>query len=110
MQAVGVQRLVHAACSRHLHHDLLSDVYLQVAGQGVVDAHIPVTDDAFLAQHPESGNRRMPAQVHLACRCEVAHRELGRAVLLNKGRLAVAQFGRHLQHQFVARERTVHPQ
>ena len=70
----------------------------------MVHAQFAISDDAQASHQPESGNRRMAAQVHLARRREIAHRELSGAVALHEGRLAIAQLGGHLLHQLVTEE------
>ena len=88
----------------HLHHHLFADTYFQVTREGVVHAYGTVTDGTFVVQHPEGRNRGVAAQVHLTSGCEITHRELGGAILMDEGRLAVAQFGSHLLHQAIAWE------
>ena len=104
MQSCSVDVAPDDLGARHLHHHLLAGYYFQCTRQRVVMAHRAIWHKVLAPQHPEGGNCCVAAQVHFGTRGEVAHCEVGSTILPYKCRLAVAQFGCNLHHQFVTRK------
>ena len=101
VQPLEIERRLYNGRTSHLHHHLFAGLDLETSRQRMVHAQFAISDDAQASHQPESANRRMAAQVHLARRREIAHRELSGAVALHEGRLAITQLGGHLLHQLV---------